>query len=330
MTETIAESDVEPVQLELTLTRFYDAPRELVYQMWTDPVHLALWWGPRSFTNPVCQVDVQAGGTIRIIMRAPDGTRFPMSGTYRQVEPPRSLGYTFIALDDDGNPVLDGETAVTFDAMDGKTKLTVQTCAIGLMDGAQQMIDGMENGWSQSLDRLDALLASVRPLASGSGVAMDDKSKSAADREICLSRLFNAPRDVVFDAWTDPEHVSKWWAPQGLSSVTSTMDIKPGGVWRFVMNGPDGLGYQNAITYVEIIKPLRLVYQHEGEDASAPVRFQVTLIFNEQPGDPQRTRLDMQMLFPTSAAREAVIKKYGAIEGAKQMLHRLEEYLTTM
>lgn len=148
--------------------------------------------------------------------------------------------------------------------------------------------------------------------------------KLVGDREIAAVRVFDAPRDLVWKVWTDPEHVVKWWGPNGFSTTTHSMEVKPGGVWRFVMHGPDGRDYQNKITYIEVVKPERLVYKHGGDKEVEPVNFQVTVTFREQGG---RTRLDMRSVFPSANARDYVIKTYGAFEGMKQHLGRLGEYL---
>ena len=115
------------------------------------------------------------------------------------------------------------------------------------------------------------------------------------DREIVATRILNAPRELVFDVWTDPKHLTQWWGPKGFTTSTFAMDVKPGGVWRFVMHGPDGRDYENKITYVEVVKPERLVYKHGGDKDVEPVNFQVTVTFEAQ-GD--KTKLTMRMVFP--------------------------------
>src|SRR5258705_101160 len=96
------------------------------------------------------------------------------------------------------------------------------------------------------------------------------------DREMLITRLFDAPRELVFGAWTDPERIANWWGPTGFTTTTSAMDVRPGGVWRFVMHGPDGRDYQNKIVYMEVVPPERLVYRHAGDDGTEPVNFHVT------------------------------------------------------
>ena len=150
---------VEAPHGELTLVRVFNAPRELVFKAWTDPKHLAQWWGPSNFTNPVCQVDPTPGGAIFIVMRAPDGTEHPMSGVFQEVVAPERLVFSNNALAGDGSYLLEGLTKVYFEDHEGKTKMTLETAVVGLVEMAAQMIEGMETGWSQSLVRLEELLA---------------------------------------------------------------------------------------------------------------------------------------------------------------------------
>lgn len=143
----------------LTLTRVYDAPRELVWRAWTDPKMLAQWFGPKHFTSSVPEFNVRPGGALRIVMHGPDGNDYPMKGVFRAVEPPSRLTFSNIAVDNDGNHLLEGETTVILEEQGGKTKLTLQTYAKGLVPMAPQMLAGMEMGWSGSFDKLGELLA---------------------------------------------------------------------------------------------------------------------------------------------------------------------------
>jgi len=157
---------------------------------------------------------------------------------------------------------------------------------------------------------------------------MAAESSNAAlvgEREIRGTRVFDAPRELVWKVWTEPEHIGRWWGPNGFTTTTHKMEVKAGGVWRFVMHGPDGRDYQNKITFIEVVKPERLVYKHGGGDRDLePVNFRVTVTFAEEGG---KTRLEMRSVFPSAKARDFVVKNYGAVEGMHQTLARLEEYL---
>lgn len=157
----------------------------------------------------------------------------------------------------------------------------------------------------------------------GNLAAKDSADVETPEREIVVSHIFEAPRELVFEAWTDPTHIGQWWGPRGFSTTTAEMDVRPGGVWRFVMHGPNGVDYPNKIVYVEIAKPERLVYNHSSGEGD-PGQFRVTVTFADQGG---RTELTARMLFKSAAERDRV-KELGAIEGAHQTLDRLAEFLT--
>jgi uncharacterized protein YndB with AHSA1/START domain len=143
---------------DVTLTRIFDAPVQLVWIAWTDPRHMAQWWGPDGFTNPVCELDLRQGGAIRIHMRAPDGTVYPLTGHFEEIVPPERIVFTALARDHDGQAVLESRTIVTFEEVGAQTKLTVHARAVGLAPIAPAMLAGMEMGWMQSLDRLAKLV----------------------------------------------------------------------------------------------------------------------------------------------------------------------------
>lgn len=145
---------------------------------------------------------------------------------------------------------------------------------------------------------------------------------AAIDRSIITSRVFDAPREIVFRAWTDPVRIVAWWGPNGFTTTSHEMDVRPGGVWRFTMHGPDGVDYPNHIVYREVVPPERLVYDH-GEDSDDP-GFHMTVTFVEENG---KTTITMDALFATAEERNRVAAEFGAIEGAQQTLRRLAEYL---
>ena len=158
---------------------------------------------------------------------------------------------------------------------------------------------------------------------------MDQINQSpTADREIVLSRLLDAPRELVFDVWTDPKQIVQWWGPRGFTTTSQEMSVTPGGVWRFVMHGPDGCDYQNRITYEEIIRPERIVYRHGGGEDVELVQFTQTLTFEDLGRD--RTRLTWHGRFPSAEERARVIKNYDADKGLSETMARLVEYVATM
>lgn len=149
-----------------------------------------------------------------------------------------------------------------------------------------------------------------------------DSAEPESERELVVSRRFDAPRELVFDSWTDPRHLERWWGPDGFTTTVRHADIRPGGSWRYTMHGPDGTDYENLIVYEVVDRPERIVYLHGEREEDGPL-FHVTVTFREQ-GD--GTELTMRMLLPSAEALRNM-KEFGAAEGAQQTLARLAELL---
>jgi uncharacterized protein YndB with AHSA1/START domain len=149
---------------------------------------------------------------------------------------------------------------------------------------------------------------------------MTPNNANTADREIVTTRVLNAPRELVFKAWIDPDQLVHWWGPKGFTNTFHEFDMRPGGIWRFVMHGPDGVDYQNKSVFVEVVNPERIVFDH----VSGP-RFQVVVTFAEQAG---KTTLTFRMRFESAAECDKV--KSFAVEGNEQNLDRLEAQLAKM
>jgi uncharacterized protein YndB with AHSA1/START domain len=131
----------------------------------------------------------------------------------------------------------------------------------------------------------------------------------------------------VYKAWTQAEHVVKWWGPNGFTTTVFEMNVAPGGVWRYVMHGPDGVDYGNRITYQEVTENEQLVYAHGEDIDNDPNAFHVIVTFEKQDN---KTFLTMRSLFGTAEMRDYVVREYGAVEGGNQTLNRLEEFLPTL
>jgi uncharacterized protein YndB with AHSA1/START domain len=321
------KSDPKPgsSEPEFVISRVLAAPRELVFKVWTDPGHLARWWGPSAFTIPVCDVDVRAGGAFRLVMRSPDGVDYPLTGFYREIVEPERLVMALDATEhpaewhdlmkpgrspDEVNPAGIMVQTATFEALGRKTRLTIRTRfeSQAIRDAALRM--GMTEGWSSSLDRLEEALS------------------GPADREILLSRDFQAPRELVWEAWTDPRHVVAWWGPRGFTTTVEEMDVRTGGVWRLVMHGPDGIDYPSRSVFTEVVRPERIRFRQEGGRAGDRViQFESTWTF--EASGPGRTRVTIRMLFPTAEDRDRVVRDYGAVKGGLQTLARLAEHLAS-
>ena len=307
---------------ELVLTRTFDAPRGLVFKAWTDRDQLARWWGPRGFTNPVCEADARPGGAIRIDMTGPDGTVYPMAGVFDEVDEPERLVFTCHAHQDEaGEPQLVVVTTVTFTERDGKTTLSLRAVATKAGPGTEFALSGMEQGWNESLDRLGDLV-----------------TKDRVEGEFILSREFNAPRDLVFRAWTEAEHLARWFGPKGFTMASCTVDLRPGGVFHYGMRWPDGKVMWGKWVYREVIRPERLVHVFSFSDEAGgltrnpfapdwPAEILTTTTFVEHNG---KTTLTMRSipLGASRAEREAfAVGQVNLLQGWADNFDRLAAYL---
>lgn len=144
------------------------------------------------------------------------------------------------------------------------------------------------------------------------------------DKQMVVTRVIDAPRELVFDAFTDRHHISRWWGPNGFTTTTYEKDVRPGGQWLFTMHGPDGTDYPNRIRYTEVKAPELIAYDHDAGEGSDPAHaFKSVVELTVEGG---KTRVTLRLTFATKEHREAMAK-FGAIEGGNQTLGRLDAYL---
>lgn len=148
-----------------------------------------------------------------------------------------------------------------------------------------------------------------------------------SDREVTFSRLLDAPRELVWKVWTDPKHLHQWWGPAGFSTTTHEFSFTPGGVWRFIMHGPDRTDYPNRVIFREIVPPSRLVYENGWDLPGAPLDFKAVLTLVTER---KKTRLSLHMTFYDAEAFRMAVERYGVLEGGTQTLDRLAHYLGSM
>jgi uncharacterized protein YndB with AHSA1/START domain len=141
------------------------------------------------------------------------------------------------------------------------------------------------------------------------------------DREISISRTLNAPVDLVWEAWTTPEHLVQWWGPNGFTNTISEMNMTPGGEWHMVMHGPDGKDYKNTSIFKEIIPHKKIVFDHIAPNFTATIEF-------EPQGD--TTLLKWRMVFESAELFIQVVKTFKADEGLRQNVEKFQAYLAGM
>lgn len=148
-----------------------------------------------------------------------------------------------------------------------------------------------------------------------------------SDREMFAVRILDAPRSLVFKAWTEPKLIAQWWGPHGFTNTVHEMDVRPGGIFRLTMHGPDGRDYPNKITFRVVIENERIEYDHHGDTDASDHHFKAIVLFEDLNG---RTRVSMLMIFPTAEERNRIAVEYGAMEGLVEHMDRLVAFVGNM
>ena len=150
------------------------------------------------------------------------------------------------------------------------------------------------------------------------------KATTATNREMVTTRLLKAPRELVWEVWTDPKHVAAWWGPNGFTTTIMKMDARTGGEWRFIMHGPDGTDFPNFVKFIEMVRPSKLVYKHSTDKEDEPGQFVTTVTFETQGNN---TLVTLKAVFDSPEDLARVIREHHADSGAVEHLSRLEAYL---
>jgi uncharacterized protein YndB with AHSA1/START domain len=256
---------------EIVIARDFDAPRELVWQAWTDPKQVVLWWGPRGFTTTIQVMDVRPGGVWEHVMHGPDGTQYPGRSVFHKVVEPERIVFSH-GGGREGAPSVQFVSTWTFEVVEaGKTRVTIRMVFPTAAERDRVARDfGAVEGGNETLGRLAGHLRDAQP----------------AEREIVLTRVFDAPSELVFRMWTDPGHLARWWGPRGFTNPVCETDLRPGGAYRIVMRAPDGHEYPCQGVYREIVRPERLVFTNNavGTDGSLVIEGLTTVLFAEEGG----------------------------------------------
>lgn len=248
-----------PADRTLTTSRVFDAPRQLVFKAWTDPKQFARWFPPDGFTTAVCELDVRPGGSLRVDMQGSDPSLgpdfyekiFPGKGVYREVVPNERLAFTFEAAAEEAAPPITMLMTVIFEEQGRKTKITIHQTADTVAAYEELLKIGATEGLRQSLDKLAVLLEGKGP----------DTTVEVKGRTLTLTRVFDAPRDLVWTAYTDPTHIVKWMFAKDWEVPFAETDVRPGGKFRIGMGPADHSeeGFVFDGEYREIVKPERIV-----------------------------------------------------------------------
>jgi uncharacterized protein YndB with AHSA1/START domain len=283
---------------ELIITRLINAPVELLWEVWTNPEHIKYWWGPNGFRNTIFQMDVQPGGVWDFVMHGPDGTDYKNTSIYKEVVKFEKLVYDHVS-----GPKF--RAIVTFEKQGKKTFLTWTM----LFENSEQLNKIVkefkaDEGLKQNVDKLETYLAKGYP-----------------GDELTITRVINAPRELVFKAWTDVQMLAAWWGPTGFTSPVCEIDVKPGGRIYIEMKGPDGTLYPMDGEFHEIVAPGKLVFTSAALDKNNKRLFEVrnTVTLTEENG---KTKLSLHVKVSNIRSEGEHFLK-GMNEGWSQSIERL-------
>jgi uncharacterized protein YndB with AHSA1/START domain len=304
---------------ELYITRIYDAPVKMVWDAWVDPKQVAKWWGPRGFTLTTVSKDVKPGGRWIYTMHGPDGTDYPNNTLFHEVEKYSKLVYDHGA--NDHQPPL-FKVTVLFSETNGKTKMDM-TMALATPEAAQEIKKFIKQaGGDSTWDRLAEFLSPV-------------------DRFV-INRSFEAPINVVYYAWTNPEHLQKWVPPTDFTMKYINPDVRVGGSAFYSMSNAEGLTMFGKANYIEMTKPHRIVYTQifcdKDEKISRhpmaptwPETMLTTVTLSEESENQTRVTITWEVYGEaTDVERETFHSaKAGMTQGWSGSFEKLEQYLKT-
>ena len=331
---------------EIVTTHVFDAPRDLVWRTWTDPKLIPRWWGPRKYTTTVVKMDVRPGGTWRFVQHDDEGNEFGFHGAYKEVVPPERIVDTFEFEGMPGHILV--ESAV-FEEIGQKTKVTQKALFETVEDLEGMLASGMEEGARETMERFTELVQGLKKGAQGSRAAGRDlvtdldtvephgKKREAIGRqsknELVITRIFDAPRERVWKAWTDPKEMKQWWGPKAFTTPFLSVDLRLGGTFRYCMRSPEGKDYWGTGVYREIVPGKRIVYAdsfadekgnvvpatYYGMSSDLPLEMLVTVTFEESNG---RTKVTLH-----HAGMPAGPDRDGATQGWNEMFDKLVKFL---
>lgn len=321
--EIIAPPD-EPT---ITTRRIVRAPRTLVFDAFTKPEHVQKWMGPKELTWTKCETDLRVGGSYHWVHRAPDGMEYSFSGAFKEITRPEKIVRTFIF---DLMPQFVAIETLTLTEEDGLTTIHTLTVhdTIEARDG--HLGSGqMEIGVTEGYERLDELL-----------LAQVQEAESMLP--FTISREFKAPRDLLWTAYTDPQHTMKWFGPPGTEVLRCDMDLRVGGSYHYGLRMPDGHEMWGKQKYLEVVQGERLVFLQSFSDATGadarhpaaptwPLEMLATTTFEAL--DDGRSRLTVQWVPYSSTAEEKLTfdqAREGMSGGFNNTFNQLEAYLASL
>jgi uncharacterized protein YndB with AHSA1/START domain len=325
------------IDYALTVERIFDAPLELVWKAWTEPERLARWWGPKGFSMNVASLDFRPGGVFHYSIRSPQGQQMWGKFVYGEIQAPERMVFINSFSDEGGtmqrSPMsptwpLEIYNLLTLEEAGGKTKLTLRGGPYKAGEAERRTYHeaskNVQHGLAGTFEQLDAYLAEARQ-SEGQGKSNKHSLVLVAEpgkHEIVMTRMFDAPPDLVFKVMTDPQRIPQWWGPRYLTTIVVQMEVRPGGSWRFVQHDPSGNEYAFHGVYHQVSPSRRLVYTFEFEGEAEHVGLE-TVTFEARDG---KTYLIDQVVFQSVADRDGMLQS-GMEAGAVESMERVDDLL---
>ena len=290
---------------ELVISRLLNAPRDLVWKVWTEPGHIKNWWGPNGFTNTIFQMDVKPEGVWDFIMHGPDGTDYKNRSIYKEVTKPERIVYNHVS-----GPKF--QSTITFVEKENKTLLTIRMLFETVEEKENTIkVFKADEGLKQNIYKLEGYLRKI-----------------SAEKEMTITRVFNAPREMVFKAWTNVNQLKKWWGPKNFTNPVCEIDAAPGGKILIHMQAPDEIVYPMEGEFHEIVEPEKLVFTSVALDEKGKRLFEIlnTITFADENG---KAKLTLHTAV-SNIISEAKPYLDGMNTGWNMSLDRLNDLLLTL
>ncbi|GAB3017605.1 SRPBCC family protein [Natronobiforma cellulositropha] len=313
---TSSETEIETTETSLTLRRTFDAPRGRVWRAFTDADAMAQWYGGELMDVEIHALETEPGGSFSITMR--DDETYDIEGEFLEVVEHERVVHTWYV----------GQVTVELTDVAGGTE--IELTHDGLPD--RETTDMHAQGWGDAVDSLATVLASDEPVTTDTSDAPAAGTTEAAEfdpsaYDVTITRTFDASREAVWAAWTDPEQVAQWWGPEGFTVPHCELDVRPGGSFHVDMEAPDGTVYPDAGEVLEVEAPERLVLvsrAFEDEEGTYQLETQSTVTF-EADGERTQLTLDAEVL---TATPEVAVHLEGMELGWTGSFEKLEAYLS--
>jgi uncharacterized protein YndB with AHSA1/START domain len=261
---------------DIVITRSINAPLDLVWKAFSDPKGMAHWWGPNGFTTTTFEMNFRVGGMWRYVMHGPDGTDYNNWTRYAEITPQQRIVYDH-GGDDPDHAMFQG--SISFEASGKTTQVTLRLLFDSISERDEGITFGAVKGAEQNLARLDGYVA-VTP----------------KEKQFVITRTFAAPRDVVWRAWSEPEHFIQWWGPKDCVMAAAEMEFRPGGRFHYSMTWPNAAPMWGLFNYRDIVAPERIEFvnsfaDQEGHITRAPffedwpLEVHNTVTFTERNGE---------------------------------------------